>query len=75
MAHFDMLNECLDKRHKCKKEKCSDCIECQMCSETRCRKCKNREQTVKNPELGPFLTHGQYMEWKEKKRVEKNSGN
>ncbi len=50
------------------KEKCPDCLECQQCSKNRCELCKRGGHKVCNPELGPFITHGEYEKWKEKRR-------
>ena len=48
------------------KEKCPDCLECQMCSKRRCEQCKKGGHKD-CAELGPFLTHGEYTEWKKKR--------
>ena len=42
-----------------------------MCSKTRCRQCKKGKVTGAKPELGPCFTHGQYMEWKKKKKMKR----
>jgi hypothetical protein len=55
---------------KAERTQCPDCIHCQMCSKTRCRQCRKTDCTPTNPTLGPFLTHGQYLAWKEKAGTE-----
>jgi hypothetical protein len=50
-----------------KKEKCPDCLECQMCSKRRCQLCKKGADKNCLYELGPFITHGEFLEWKRKK--------
>ena len=48
------------------KKKCPDCLECQMCSRNRCEICKAGGHKDCESELGPFITHGEYMKWKRK---------
>ncbi len=52
-----------------KKDKCPDCEQCQLCSESRCRLC--RADTCKGGacELGSSFTYGDYLEWKDKKAL------
>ena len=50
------------------KKKCPDCLECQMCSKNRCELCKKGGHKGSHPELGPFLTHGEYEKWKKRRR-------
>ncbi|MBW2617202.1 MAG: hypothetical protein JRD02_13640 [Deltaproteobacteria bacterium] len=49
-----------------KKKKCPDCIECQMCSKSRCRLCRQGVHREGACELGSGFTYGQYLEWKRK---------
>ncbi len=56
-----------------KKRPCSDCLECQLCSETRCRQCRKGGHGDRQCELGPLITHGEYLKWKNRKN--KASGN
>ena len=53
-----------------KKEKCPDCEECQVCSESRCRLCRGDHCKRAAGELGSSFTYGDYLAWKEKKAVE-----
>ena len=46
------------------KEKCPDCLECQLCGKRRCEHCRKGGHQEYEPELGPFLTHGAYMKWR-----------
>ncbi len=50
-----------------KRKKCPDCYECQICSENRCRLCRQGAHCKGTSELGTGFTHGQYLEWKRKK--------
>ena len=59
--------KCTLQKISVRKEKCPDCLECQMCSKTRCEQCKKGGHKGCEPELGPFLTHGEYMKWKREK--------
>jgi hypothetical protein len=56
-----------------KREKCPDCRQCQQCARIRCRQCLKCAHPAKTNELGPFLTHGEYLEWRKKKYHEKDS--
>ncbi|MFC1869607.1 hypothetical protein ACFL0H_15955 [Thermodesulfobacteriota bacterium] len=49
------------------KNRCPDCYHCQMCSENRCRLCRNDDLSEKICELGTGFTYGQYIEWKRKR--------
>ncbi|MCP4576557.1 MAG: hypothetical protein GY846_09775 [Deltaproteobacteria bacterium] len=49
------------------KMKCSDCLQCQMCGETRCRICRKSEHKGSSSGLGAAFTHGEYLAWKKKK--------
>jgi hypothetical protein len=50
------------------KEKCPDCLECQICSKRRCEHCMKGGHQRCMPELGPFLTHREYMKWRSRKK-------
>jgi hypothetical protein len=50
-----------------KKEKCPDCEYCQMCSETRCRVCREEGLKKKACELGSSFTYEEYLKWKSRK--------
>ncbi len=52
--------------------KCPDCISCQGCSRNRCRQCQTGRQR-QTGNLGPFLTHGEYLAWKEKARAKEGA--
>ena len=52
------------------KEKCPDCEQCQLCSESRCRLCRGEHCKRSAGELGSSFTYGDYLAWKEKKAVE-----
>ena len=54
------------------KEKCPDCEQCQLCSESRCRLCRGEHCKRSAGELGSSFTYGDYLAWKEKKAVETN---
>jgi ferredoxin len=54
------------------KEKCPDCEECQVCSESRCRLCRGEHCIRKASELGSSFTYGEYLAWKNKKAGETN---
>ncbi len=54
-----------------KKQKCPDCDYCQMCSESRCRLCRNDNTCCRKSELGSAFTYGQYQEWQEKRSMKK----
>jgi ferredoxin len=56
------------------KEKCPDCEQCQLCSESRCRLCKGERCKQATGELGSSFTYGEYLEWKNKKALETNKG-
>lgn len=53
-----------------KKEKCPDCEECQLCSESRCRLCRGERCHRGANELGTSFTYGEYLAWKNKKARE-----
>ena len=48
----------------CQKEKCPDCYHCQVCSENRCRICRNDSPKKGTPGLGTGFTYGEYLDWK-----------
>lgn len=50
-----------------KKEKCPDCEQCQMCSESRCRLCRGEHCKRGACELGSSFTYGDYLAWQDKK--------
>jgi ferredoxin len=52
------------------KKKCPDCLECQVCSKRRCQLCRKGEHCAGSPELGPCVTHGEYLEWKGRKETQ-----
>ena len=52
------------------KEKCPDCEQCQLCSESRCRLCRGEHCKRSAGKLGSSFTYGDYLAWKEKKAVE-----
>jgi len=52
---------------KGKKQKCPDCESCQMCSETRCRLCREEGCKGKVCELGSSFTYEAYLKWKQEK--------
>ena len=62
MMDFETLPVRIDR-----KETCSDCLECQMCGETRCRICRKAAHKVSSSGLGTAFTHGEYLAWKRKK--------
>ncbi len=57
-----------------RKEKCPDCEQCQMCSESRCRLCRGENCKRGASELGSSFTYGDYLAWKNKKAVEVGRG-
>ncbi len=57
---------------KPKKEKCPDCEQCQLCSESRCRLCRADSCNRKSSELGSSFTYGEYLVWKNKRAGESN---
>jgi ferredoxin len=59
---------------KQRKEKCPDCEQCQLCSESRCRLCKGEHCKQAAGELGSSFTYGDYLAWKNKKALETNKG-
>jgi hypothetical protein len=67
MAMTDPKADCPIQKAVIGKKKCPDCLECQMCSKRRCELCKKGGHKGCNPELGSFITHGEYMKWKEGK--------
>ncbi len=54
-----------------KKQKCPDCEYCQMCSESRCRLCRNTKTGCKKSQLGTGFTFGEYQEWQKRKAMKK----
>ena len=58
-----------ERRFMAHKEKrpCKDCLECQLCSETRCRQCRKGGHRECSGDLGPMITHGEYLKWKKRK--------
>ena len=56
-----------------KKRPCSDCLGGQLCSETRCRQCRKGAHGDCPGDLGPLITHGESLKWKNRKN--KASGN
>ena len=59
------------KQHK---EKCPDCEQCQLCSESRCRLCRGEYCKRTAGELGSSFTYGDYLAWKNKKATESSKG-
>ncbi len=57
-----------------KKEKCPDCEQCQLCSESRCRLCRGEHCKRRAGELGSSFTYGDYVAWKNKKAAEAAKG-
>jgi len=55
-----------EPERKTKKEKCPDCEYCQMCSETRCRVCREKGPK-KSCELGGSFSYEEYLRWKSRK--------
>ncbi|MFC1884190.1 ferredoxin [Thermodesulfobacteriota bacterium] len=55
-----------------KKEKCADCLKCQMCSESRCQLCRKGSHGSDCAGLSHAFTYGQYVEWK--KAMKKTAG-
>jgi ferredoxin len=55
-----------------KEEKCPDCEQCQVCSESRCRLCRGEHCKRKTGELGSSFTYGEYLAWKNKRTSESN---
>ena len=54
-----------------KKKKCPDCDYCQMCSESRCRLCRNDKTCCRKSQLGSAFTYGEYQEWQQKRAMKK----
>jgi hypothetical protein len=54
-----------------RKEKCPDCEQCQMCSKTRCRLCKEKGYKGRSCECGSSFTYGEYLAWKAKRTMNK----
>ena len=52
------------------KQKCPDCEQCQLCSESRCRLCRGGHCKRAAGELGSSFTYGDYVAWKDKKALE-----
>ncbi|MBN1102844.1 MAG: hypothetical protein JXL84_05445 [Deltaproteobacteria bacterium] len=46
------------------REKCPDCLSCQVCSRIRCRLCRQGRQECGGRQLGTGFTYGAYLEWK-----------
>lgn len=57
-----------------KKEKCPDCEQCQVCSESRCRLCRGGHCKRTAGELRSSFTYGDYLAWKNKKAAETKKG-
>jgi ferredoxin len=55
---------------KQRKEKCPDCEQCQLCSESRCRLCRGEHCKRASGELGSSFTYGEYLAWKNEKALE-----
>ena len=53
-----------------RKEKCPDCEQCQMCSESRCRLCRGEHCHRGAGGLRSSFTYGEYLAWKNKKADE-----
>ena len=53
------------------REQCPDCEQCQGCSESRCRMCKKGGHKTCTSGLGPSMTYGQYLEWKQRQESKK----
>jgi len=49
------------------RQKCPDCLYCQMCSKARCRGCQDigKERNARN--LEPGFTYGDYLVWRRKR--------
>ena len=56
------------------KEKCPDCEQCQLCSESRCRLCRGEHCKRTAGELGSSFTYGDYLAWKDKKASNADKG-
>ena len=54
-------------------KKCPDCRQCRQCAPVRCRQCLKCTPSSKGAELGPFLTYGEYLAWKRRKRAMKKT--
>lgn len=54
-----------------KKQKCPDCDYCQVCSESRCRLCRNDKTCCSKSQLGSAFTYGQYQEWQKKRKMKR----
>ena len=74
MVALDYQSLCENLGHAEKRKKCPDCLECQQCIKSRCQLCRQGGHSTKASELGPFITHGEYMAWKEKKKLIKTIG-
>ncbi|MBW1788312.1 MAG: hypothetical protein JRK53_17090 [Deltaproteobacteria bacterium] len=49
------------------RKSCPDCDECRMCSESRCRACRKGGCSARSSELGPAMTFGEYLAWRERR--------
>jgi hypothetical protein len=54
------------------KKKCPDCEQCQVCSKTRCRLCKEKSYKGRSCEYGSSFTYGEYLAWKAKRTNEQD---
>ncbi|MBN1102771.1 MAG: hypothetical protein JXL84_05070 [Deltaproteobacteria bacterium] len=55
------------------KEKCPDCHQCQMCSKSRCRLCRQESPEPGHWELGTGFTYGRYLDWKRGRKDEQET--
>jgi hypothetical protein len=55
------------------KDRCPDCLSCQVCSETRCNLCKKGRHECLAWDLGTGFTYGAYQEWKNKQQPEQGA--
>jgi hypothetical protein len=46
-----------------------------MCSESRCRLCRNEDKSFKRSRLGAGFTYGQYLEWQKNRNNEESPCN
>jgi len=56
-----------------KKTKCPDCMECGMCSKSRCRLCRKGGHDQTPSDLPKGFTHGRYLEWKKARHKDSES--
>lgn len=53
--------------HIDQKTRCSDCLQCQFCGETRCRICRGSRHHSTVSELDSGFTYGEYLAWKKRR--------